>query len=216
LIELVLAIGPPMFLGGLGATGVSIVSFWIVFYVWIGSEFWFAYRYRRLPSGAATHDAGSRYWLISSVWASVAIAIGTAFGLPGAAIRTGRIDVFVLGLVLMVAGLALRWYSIRVLGISFTIDVATRPGQQVVESGPYRWIRHPSYTGALLTILGVILCCVNVASLAALSRLRTPDQETDSLLALGAMDRHGRVIRVRRARRRRNSPTPGFAPPLQC
>jgi protein-S-isoprenylcysteine O-methyltransferase len=157
-----------MFLGGLGATGVSIVSFWIVFYVWIGSEFWFGYRYRRLPSGAATHDAGSRYWLISSVWASVAIAIGTAFGLPGAAIRTGRIDVFVLGLVLMVAGLALRWYSIRVLGISFTIDVATRPGQQVVESGPYRWIRHPSYTGALLTILGVILCCVNVASLAAL------------------------------------------------
>lgn len=157
-----------MFLGGLGATTASVVSFWIVFYVWIGSELWFGYRYRRLPSGAATHDAGSRYWLISSVWASVTIAIGTAFGLPGAAIRTGRNEVFVLGLVLMVAGLALRWYSIRVLGISFTIDVATRPGQQVVESGPYRWIRHPSYTGGLLTILGVILCCDNVASLAAL------------------------------------------------
>ena len=157
-----------MFLGGLGATAASVVSFWIVFYVWIGSELWFGYRYRRLPSGAAAHDAGSRYWLISSVWASVTIAIGSAFGLPGAAIRTGRNEVFVLGLVLMVAGLALRWYSIRVLGASFTIDVATRPGQQVVESGPYRWIRHPSYTGGLLTILGVILCCDNLASLAAL------------------------------------------------
>jgi protein-S-isoprenylcysteine O-methyltransferase len=158
-----------MFLGGLGATTASVVAFWIVFYIWIGSEFWFGYRYRRLPSGAATHDAGSRYWLISSVWAAVTIAIGTAFGLPGAAITYARNDVFVLGLVLMVAGLALRWYSIRVLGASFTIDVATRPGQQVVESGPYRWIRHPSYTGALVTILGVILCCANVASLAALA-----------------------------------------------
>jgi protein-S-isoprenylcysteine O-methyltransferase Ste14 len=158
-----------MFIGGLGATTAAFVSFWIVFYVWIGSEFWFGYRYRRLPKGAATHDAGSRYWLISSVWASVTIAIGSAFGLPGAAIGTGRNEVFVLGLVLMIAGLALRWYSIRVLGISFTIDVATRPGQQVVESGPYRWVRHPSYTGGLLTILGVILCCDNVTSLAALA-----------------------------------------------
>ncbi|MEA2636272.1 MAG: hypothetical protein QOH92_3039 [Chloroflexota bacterium] len=156
-----------MFLGGVGATTASVVSFWIVFYVWIGSEFWFGYRYRRLPSGAATHDAGSRYWLISSVWASVTIAIGTAFGSPGTAITTGRNEVFVTGLVLMVAGLALRWYSIRVLGASFTVDVATRPGQEVVESGPYRWIRHPSYTGALLTVLGLILCCANVASFAA-------------------------------------------------
>jgi protein-S-isoprenylcysteine O-methyltransferase Ste14 len=157
-----------MIFGGLGATTASVVSFWIVFYVWIGSELWFGYRYRRLPSGAATHDAGSRYSLISSVWASVTIAIGTAFGLPEDAIRSGRNEVFVLGLVLMVAGMALRWYSIRVLGTSFTIDVATRPGQQVVESGPYRWIRHPSYTGGLLTVLGVILCCDNLASLAAL------------------------------------------------
>jgi protein-S-isoprenylcysteine O-methyltransferase Ste14 len=64
--------------------------------------------------------------------------------------------------------LALRWYSISVLGTSFTCNVATHPGQQVVQSGPYRWIRHPSYTGGLLTVLGVLVCCLNWASLAAL------------------------------------------------
>ena len=64
--------------------------------------------------------------------------------------------------------MALRWYAVWVLGASFTIDVATRPGQSVVESGPYRWIRHPSYTGGLLTLLGVLVSCCNVASLAAL------------------------------------------------
>jgi protein-S-isoprenylcysteine O-methyltransferase len=68
----------------------------------------------------------------------------------------------------MLAGMALRWYSVQVLGASFTVDVATRPGQQVVQSGPYRWVRHPSYTGGLLTVVGVLVCCCNVASLAAL------------------------------------------------
>jgi protein-S-isoprenylcysteine O-methyltransferase Ste14 len=76
--------------------------------------------------------------------------------------------VFIVGLVLMIAGLALRWYSIWVLGTSFTCNVATRPGQQVVQSGPYRWVRHPSYTGGLVTVLGVLACCLNWASLAAL------------------------------------------------
>jgi protein-S-isoprenylcysteine O-methyltransferase Ste14 len=37
----------------------------------------------------------------------------------------------------------------------------------VVQAGPYRWVRHPSYTGSLVTILGVLLCCLNWASLAA-------------------------------------------------
>ena len=72
------------------------------------------------------------------------------------------------GLVLMLAGMALRWYSIRVLGTSFTVDVVTRPGQEVMESGPYRWVRHPSYTGGLVTVLGILLCCLNLASLAAI------------------------------------------------
>ena len=43
-----------------------------------------------------------------------------------------------------------------------------RPGQEVIQSGPYRWIRHPSYTGGLITLLGVLVCCVNLASLPAL------------------------------------------------
>jgi len=67
----------------------------------------------------------------------------------------------------MLAGIALRWYAVWVLGASFTVDVSTRPGQAVVEAGPYRWIRHPSYTGGLLTILGLLVCCDNWASLAA-------------------------------------------------
>jgi protein-S-isoprenylcysteine O-methyltransferase Ste14 len=167
LIEATRWVGPPIFFGTPGATAASVIAFWVVFYAWIGAEFWLGYR-RRLASGATSHDAGSRTLLISSVWGSVALGIGLAFALPDAAVQRGRTVVFVGGLVLMVAGLALRWYSIRVLGTSFTCEVSTRPGQQVVESGPYRWVRHPSYTGGLLTTLGVLVCCCNLASLGAL------------------------------------------------
>jgi protein-S-isoprenylcysteine O-methyltransferase Ste14 len=150
------------------ATIASVVVFWVVFYVWIGAELWLGARRRRLPPGATGHDSGSKWWLIGSVWAGVAIGFWIALLFPGTAIKTGRTAVFIVGLALMLAGMALRWYSVQVLGASFTVDVATRPGQQVVQAGPYRWVRHPSYTGGLLTVVGVLVCCCNVASLAAL------------------------------------------------
>jgi protein-S-isoprenylcysteine O-methyltransferase Ste14 len=160
--------GPPIFFGNPGATNASVFAFWFVFYVWIGSEVWLGYKRRRRPSGAAYQDAGSKWWLISSIYVSVALGIGLAFGFPDAAIVSGRTVFFVVGLFLMVAGLVLRWYSIRVLGASFTCEVATRPGQKVVEAGPYRLVRHPSYTGSLLTVLGMLVCSCNVVSLVAL------------------------------------------------
>ena len=130
--------GPPIFFGNPGATIPSVVAFWVVFYVWIGSELWLGSRRRRPPAGAVDQDAGSKWWLISSIWASVAIGIGLSFAFPGAAVLSGRSAVLVAGLLLMIGGMVLRWYSIRVLGTSFTCEVATRPGQRVVEAGPYR------------------------------------------------------------------------------
>jgi protein-S-isoprenylcysteine O-methyltransferase Ste14 len=169
LIELARVVGPPIFFGQPGATTAPVVTFWAVFYIWLGAEIWIGYRRRRLPSGAVDHDAGSKAWLIGSVWTTAVLGIGSAFAFPDAAITSGRPEVFIAGLILMVAGLALRWYSIWVLGSSFTCEVTTRPGQEVMQSGPYHWVRHPSYTGGLMTILGVLLCCANLASLAALA-----------------------------------------------
>jgi protein-S-isoprenylcysteine O-methyltransferase len=56
-------------------------------------------------------------------------------------------------LVIMGSGLALRTWAVRTLGRSFTLDIRVEPGQQVIQDGPYRWLRHPSYTGAWLTIV---------------------------------------------------------------
>jgi protein-S-isoprenylcysteine O-methyltransferase Ste14 len=169
LIDLDRVAGPPIFFGQPGATTATVVAFWALFYIWFGAEIWVGYRRRRLPSGAIDHDSGSKSWLIGSIWSAAALGIGSAFAFPDAAITSARAEVFIAGLMLMIAGLALRWYSIWVLGTSFTCEVTTRPGQEVVQSGPYRWVRHPSYTGGLITILGMLLCCANLASLAAVA-----------------------------------------------
>jgi protein-S-isoprenylcysteine O-methyltransferase len=67
----------------------------------------------------------------------------------------------------MLMGIALRWYSAAILGKYFTFDVAIQSGQTLVELGPYRYIRHPSYSGALLTLFGFGLALGNWVGLAA-------------------------------------------------
>jgi protein-S-isoprenylcysteine O-methyltransferase len=53
----------------------------------------------------------------------------------------------------MIGGLALRTWAVVLLGPWFTWNVAVQQGQQLVSRGPYRLIRHPSYTGALITFV---------------------------------------------------------------
>lgn len=154
---------PQLFVGQADSTIAGVVLFWSVFYLWVGSELFLGWK-TRLTTGSVASDAGSRWFLISSVWLGVAVGFSLAFAVPAAAFMSGRPQLLYLGIALMLAGLAFRWYSIRVLGKSFTYVVATRPDQQVVETGPYRLIRHPSYTGALLTILGVLVALTNPLS----------------------------------------------------
>jgi protein-S-isoprenylcysteine O-methyltransferase Ste14 len=79
---------------------------------------------------------------------------------PGAAI-SGDWWSFVLGCVLGWFGLLLRWSSFVSLGKYFTVVLKTSEDQTVVKRGPYRFLRHPSYTGLLLAFAGVGLMLGN-------------------------------------------------------
>jgi protein-S-isoprenylcysteine O-methyltransferase Ste14 len=61
----------------------------------------------------------------------------------------------------MAVGIAIRQWAVMVLGRYFTTNVRVHPGQTVVEEGPYRWVRHPSYTGMLITFVGIGLALWN-------------------------------------------------------
>lgn len=100
-------------------------------------------------------------------WVGICAAFGVSLLLPQAAILGKRTPVFLLGICVMLAGTIFRWYSARLLGEYFTFDIATQSGQPLIETGPYRYIRHPSYSGALLTLVGFGLALRNWAALAA-------------------------------------------------
>ncbi|WP_426594416.1 methyltransferase family protein [Cellulomonas sp. McL0617] len=78
---------------------------------------------------------------------------------PGAVLEGA--GVFVLGAVVGWLGLILRWWSFATLGRYFTIVVQTSADQVVVSRGPYRLLRHPSYTGLLAALVGVGLMLGN-------------------------------------------------------
>jgi protein-S-isoprenylcysteine O-methyltransferase len=72
----------------------------------------------------------------------------------------------VFGICVFVIGLVLRLYSIIYLGRFFTINVAIAKDHRLIDSGPYRFIRHPSYTGGLMIFLGLGLSMGNWVSVA--------------------------------------------------
>jgi protein-S-isoprenylcysteine O-methyltransferase Ste14 len=111
------------------------------------------------------------------VVAFVAVGLGGAFAFAGrvhsAELATARWPLFVAGLIVMAAGIALRQWAIVALGQFFTVDVRVHEGQTVVDRGPYRWVRHPSYTGMILTFVGIGLALGNWAALIVLAVVPT-------------------------------------------
>ena len=124
--------------------------------------------FKRSGTKSAETDRSSLRVLWAVILLSVAVAIWAAGRVPqagSALLERG----YALGVALFVAGLILRWYAIIHLGRFFTVDVAIASDHRVVDSGPYRWVRHPSYTGALLAFVGYGLCLGNWISLAVVT-----------------------------------------------
>jgi protein-S-isoprenylcysteine O-methyltransferase Ste14 len=113
---------------------------------------------RRLRAGAQRQDRGSRLAVLGTVVPGMLLGVVIAYQVPATNIMVDRTSFFWLGVLLLDAGIALRLYAVIVLGAYFTTSVTITSEQQVVTAGPYRYIRHPSYTGFLLILVGLGLC----------------------------------------------------------
>ena len=146
--------------------------FWGLVAVFMLGEYVVRFRSRFNRSGTQ-----SERWSLLVVFVTVGGGLAGGFVLAQrhvATISIGRWPLFVVGFALMATGLFIRhWAAVLTLGRLFTVDVRVHPGQTVVESGPYRWVRHPSYTGMIVFFVGLGLAASDWASLATLVLLPT-------------------------------------------
>ncbi|HBK45882.1 MAG TPA: protein-S-isoprenylcysteine methyltransferase [Xanthomonadaceae bacterium] len=148
---------------------------------WGGYEILIGHR-RRAHDGA--RDRGTLKLLWRVLYGVVAL------GVAAAVLGIGRLPAHLLeplrwtGCALIGGGLALRLWAIHVLDRWFTVDVTIQEGHQLIQHGPYRWLCHPSYTGALLAFCGLavglgnalsVLLIVPAATGAFLRRIRVEE-----------------------------------------
>jgi len=127
---------------------------------------------RSLVASSTDLDPASVRLLALTWWPAGILALGAAAAAPGpGAGRRWRGRCAAGGATVTVAGIALRQWAIHSLGRFFVGHVAVQPDQSVVSSGPYRWLRHPSYTGQWIEMIGVGLATGNLLGLATCTLL---------------------------------------------
>ena len=119
--------------------------------------------------GADAKDSGSLRVLLGGMGIAFFLAYPLAFVRawwfpPGA-----RVLLYAVGIAMILLGSLLRRYCWRTLGEYFTGDVRARADQPVIRTGPYRLVRHPSYTAGMMMNIGIGLALGSWASFALLT-----------------------------------------------
>ena len=135
--------------------------------LWFAAEAYLILRDRTRGKGKREIDRRTRNFnTIATVVALASAPIANwvpvlRFDVPGATV------VFWLGIVVIFLGLFLRHWSIIVLGRYFRTTIELEKGQKVIQKGPYKYVRHPSYAGIVLFFVGYGLLSKNWLSLFA-------------------------------------------------
>ena len=119
-------------------------------YLWFLIEMLNTFVIGRHRRGGQRQDRGSVWGILLTIYAALALIFvmrGLGLGVLSSVWQW-------LGLALIWLGVVLRTWAIISLGRAFTAMVEVNPAQSLITSGPYRSIRHPAYTGGMLTLAG--------------------------------------------------------------
>ncbi|MDH2900362.1 MAG: isoprenylcysteine carboxylmethyltransferase family protein [archaeon] len=136
------------------------IVFYIIYAAWIISEIVGAVflPWLRRRSGFQVKsilDRGSRGVIFLGLFVAIYISFSFAANSVAMLPTSGRSILFSTGILLMLLGIFVRQWAIATLGRFFSLSVRVAQGHKVVSNGPYRFVRHPSYTGALLSFAGM-------------------------------------------------------------
>jgi protein-S-isoprenylcysteine O-methyltransferase Ste14 len=149
------------------ASTVVATSFWATVGVWgVGERVLTLHRDLHAKAWRSKVDAGSYYWVLGGVIGG--LAGGVALATVGILRLPGSVPWLVMGLAIAWAGMLLRWWAVLTLAELFTTKVMVQKDQIVVSSGPYGFVRHPSYLGLLVLFFGLGLVLSSPASAAVM------------------------------------------------
>ncbi|UOO97261.1 isoprenylcysteine carboxylmethyltransferase family protein (plasmid) [Halococcus dombrowskii] len=125
-------------------------------------------RRREDTETAEAHDKGSRRVIGITGGGGILVGVAAIYLLPSMTILWHSHIMFAVGIAVLLVGGAVRRYAVQTLDEYFTPTVKIHQNQQVIDTGPYRWVRHPSYTGGLLEYTGIGLVLSNWVSIVAI------------------------------------------------
>lgn len=135
-------------------------SIWIL---WFLSEIYFIFKHRAKKANSEGKDKNSFRLIWVAIYISVALSIFIATKINVPIVTTNLLKY--IGLALIVAGVIIRFTAIRSLGRFFTVKLAIDNEHRLINTGLYKTIRHPAYTGSMLSFLGLGLYFNNWLSL---------------------------------------------------
>jgi protein-S-isoprenylcysteine O-methyltransferase Ste14 len=137
--------------------------FFFICVLWVVSEILLLI-FRRSKENNSNKDSGSLKTLNFMIYISITAGVYISFTHFGH-IYNYHYFLFLAGLVLIILGLIVRWTAIITLRRYFTVNVAIQTDHKIIQSGLYKYIRHPSYSGMLLSFLGLGISLSNWVSL---------------------------------------------------
>lgn len=145
---------------------MSVPAFYVLDVCLLASEMTLALSRRAGESGTDRGSADQGSLRLLWIVITSALTAGHIIGFSGIGPYVGPYAVWRWsGIGVFVAGLLLRRWAIRHLGRFFTVDVAIASDQRVVSDGPYRYVRHPTYSGLMLEFAGIGLTLYSVTAL---------------------------------------------------
>jgi protein-S-isoprenylcysteine O-methyltransferase Ste14 len=134
---------------------VGAVLFIIAFLLWAAFEAFNTIGLRLFRRTALNRgkDRGSYWVIVLVIWGSMAVSIS----LRALGWGVFHNDLQFLGIGMILVGIAFREWAVFSLGRFFTVVVTVSADQTLVKHGPYRWLRHPAYSGSILSLVGFAL-----------------------------------------------------------
>ena len=125
-------------------------SVWIL---WFLTEIYFNITRRAKQADSEGKDKNSLRIIWAVIYLSITAGIFMAIKFNVPILTTNLLKY--LGLVFIVAGVIIRFVAIRTLGKFFTVNLSINSEHRLVNTGLYKYIRHPAYTGSMLSFLGL-------------------------------------------------------------